>query len=477
MRRATQRTQAAGSLAWARQEFGSAVLGDKRRTERGVQLGAAAATRPHGKLTVALRDAAARQAGYDFVESPDVSPGALREAAARAAWKRAGAAPLVYVPLDQSTLTLPEASWKKGFGWVDNGRARVLGAETLNAPLLSGRGVPLGLVGHVLWCRRAPPRPRGTRTDGLALEDKETRYWLQVAQSVVESWQASGFAGTPWLQLDAGADAREVLEWMAWSAEGARVTVRCAQRTRLCEGPEGEPGHLEDVLLRQAPRRPYRLRVLPSEKRHGRRARMVVRFCSVLLHLTCPRTGRTLPVQAWAVHAREEGTCPQGEEPLDWLLLTNTPVRRWKDALAVVRGYALRWRVEEVHRAWKRTGCQVEASALHLRAFECWALMLLCVAVRIERLKRLAREAPDTPADTEFSPYELRALFLLTRNAKAYAQRSVPTLGEAVRWLAELGGYTGKSSGGPPGSVVLRRGLEQLGPTAEALRFQEQIKG
>lgn len=474
MQRADERAREAGSLAWAQAEFGAARLGDARRSERAVLLGAEAACTPHGKLTVAISKRA-RQAAYDFVESDAVQAQALLQAAAAAAWARA-AGRLVFVPLDQSTLSLPEATRDKGFGWVDNGRGKLCGAETLNAVLLSGRGVPLGLVGHTMWVRRAPARRAGTDTRAFALQDKETRHWLGVAQAVVDAWKASGFGGTPWLQLDAGADAREVLEWMTWGAEGARVSVRCAQRTRLCEGPEGEEGHLEDVLLAQAARRPYRLRVLPGEGRAGRRARMVVRFCSVVLHLHHPGSDALQPVQVRAVHAREEGSCPEGEAPLDWLLLTNAPVTCWREALAVIRGYSLRWRVEEVHRAWKSTGCKVEQSALHYAAFQRWALMLLCVAVRIERLKRLAREAPGLPADAEFSPHELAALLLLAHQGEAYAQRRVPTLGEAVLWLAELGGYTGKSSGGPPGSVVLRRGLDKLAPTAQALRFQESLR-
>ena len=45
----------------------------------------------------------------------------------------------------------------------------------------------------------------------------------------------------------------------------------------------------------------------------------------------------------------------------------------------------------------------------------------------------------------------------------------VPDLETATRWVAELGGYTGKSSGGPPGAITIRRGLDYLRPAAEAL--------
>jgi hypothetical protein len=48
---------------------------------------------------------------------------------------------------------------------------------------------------------------------------------------------------------------------------------------------------------------------------------------------------------------------------------------------------------------------------------------------------------------------------------------TMPTIAQATRWLADLGGYTGRSSGGPPGAITIRRGLEYLKPAAEMLRL------
>jgi hypothetical protein len=46
---------------------------------------------------------------------------------------------------------------------------------------------------------------------------------------------------------------------------------------------------------------------------------------------------------------------------------------------------------------------------------------------------------------------------------------SVPSIEQATLWLAELGGYTGKSSGGPPGAVTIARGLFKLRAAADAI--------
>jgi hypothetical protein len=59
---------------------------------------------------------------------------------------------------------------------------------------------------------------------------------------------------------------------------------------------------------------------------------------------------------------------------------------------------------------------------------------------------------------------------------KKYKKRTDPTptnqatVGELISWIADFGGYTGsKSSGGPPGTIVLRRGMEMLAPVAALL--------
>jgi hypothetical protein len=56
----------------------------------------------------------------------------------------------------------------------------------------------------------------------------------------------------------------------------------------------------------------------------------------------------------------------------------------------------------------------------------------------------------------------------------------MPTLAQAVTWLAEIGGYMGpRVAGGPPGSITIRRGLEHILPGAlifEGLASEEKKK-
>ena len=83
------------------------------------------------------------------------------------------------------------------------------------------------------------------------------------------------------------------------------------------------------------------------------------------------------------------------------------------------------------------------------------------------------RENPELPATDEFSPAEIKAAALLYFGKAAKTKvdpAATPTIADVTLWIAYLGGYTGKtSSGGPPGSIVLSRGLESVRAAAQAI--------
>jgi hypothetical protein len=171
----------------------------------------------------------------------------------------------------------------------------------------------------------------------------------------------------------------------------------------------------------------------------------------------------------WAI----AGTVPRNGTAVHWRLLTNRPIATDDDVLAVLRGYTQRWKIEEFHRTWKSGACRVEESQLRSAdAVMKWAIVMAATASRIERLKCLARNEPTIEAAREFTVWEVQAALVLRRRYKAQNQPDptpTPNIAELVRWIAELGGYTGKSSGGPPGAITIRRGLDIVSPVAAAL--------
>ena len=101
-----------------------------------------------------------------------------------------------------------------------------------------------------------------------------------------------------------------------------------------------------------------------KRQRQARIGRFQVRVSRVVLDMVEAFSGEQLELPVSVVDVREAGTTPRGEEATHWRLLTNRPIRTSQDADAAIDGYSQRWRIEELHRAWKSGVCRVEESKL-----------------------------------------------------------------------------------------------------------------
>ncbi len=461
---------------WAQEQFGRAALGDSRRNARIVRMAARAAHKPAGKVSEVFANDAERQGAYDLLESKRVSAAALLSALGTSTAEKASHQSYAFVAVDGASITLTDRAERKDFGSIGSLSKGARGLKVISALACDPDGVPLGLLSQVWWARTKArsqsARAKSTRNRKRKVHEKETKYWLEaIEHSTAHADEADARL---WFQLDREADNQHILVKLNETAH--RFTVR-GSWDRLIEATGKDKQYLRQKLAGEASGGHYHLDIAAGPKRTARRARINVRWRRVTLRLRdhWAKTERRLEVTA--VWAREEGTCPAGENPVDWLLLTNASVESFDDACLVVRGYTQRWRIEELHKTWKSGACKVEESQLRSRhAITLWATILAAVATRIERLKRLSRTTPEAPATVELSRHELRALLLLVRDIRKRTESipdTTPTIGKATEWIARLGGYTGKSSGGPPGSITIRRGLEKIRPAAQVIAALE----
>jgi len=365
-------------------------------------------------------------------------------------------------------VTVVDRTAERDFGRIGSDSNGARGLKVVDAIAVDEQGTSIGLLALTWWARPAERSPeKGSRArQARPLEQKETRHWVQTVQAALAALDEQKVRG--WFQIDREGDGRDLL--LALSGAQHWWTVRGnADRSIELEG--GDSAKLRAELARSNVSGSYTLQVVARPGRKAREAHMVVRVAAVVLRLRDKKTSRISRLPVTAVWAREEGTTPAGEAPIDWLLYTNRPVDTFEDAQLVIYGYAQRWRVEEFHRTWKRGDCDIESTQLRsFAAVQRWATILAAVALRIERLKRLARFQAQTPATIDLSPFELRALKTLKFGANPPPR--MPTIAEAVLWLAELGGYANKYSGKPPGATVLGRGLTYLRPAARMLAIQ-----
>lgn len=457
----------ANPQAWAQEEFGGADIGDARRTVRLVDVATGAAARPAGRITEVYGHGADRTAAFRLLGNGDVDTEAIARSSHRACAGRCAREDFAYVPVDGSSLNLTDRRHSKDLGIVGARNKGARGLLVMTAIAVTPDGTPQGLCGQVWWTRKGRVRVKDQKKDRRRLESKETMHWLEVMQQVREAFAAVAPETKPWFQLDRGGDAWPVL--LDGLHPGQLFTVRASADRRLRRVDDEPRRYLWDQVERQALLGQYELEITPRAGRAGRMASMEVRSCEVCLDLQDKRSKRRFEAPLWAVLAREVGTQPPETDPIEWLLLTTKPVGTAAEAEQVVRGYAQRWRIEEFHRLWKTGACNVEDTQLRdSQSIIRWATILASVAMRLLRLTYLARNQPTVPATAELSGAEIEAIIAERKPLRVHLGQ-VPAIGVAVGWLAEIGGYTGKSSGGPPGALVIQRGLDRIRALADYL--------
>jgi hypothetical protein len=455
-----QNTQAAESAReWAVEQLDSADFGDVRRQRRAALMLQRAAERPAGKLTDVFRSGAELQGAYDFIEG-DVSAKAITSAFAEASVRAVGDADWVYAVVDGTSLSLVDRTKTKGFGSIGKQVLPTRGLKVIDVLAVAQDGTPVGLL-DLEWWARSPATSR-SRHLRRRTGETETTHWVDVVGRTGELLREHAPGCAPWFVIDREGDCADILRAVA--QPGQRFTVRATQNRSVVLANGGRRP-LFKHLNKQPVLGAHVVNVPAGPNRRARLAVLDVRIADVVLELPDHATGRRTELPVRVVWARER-RAPRGGTRLDWMLLTSEKVDNLTSAIAIVKGYCHRWRVEDFHRTWKRGHCNVEDTQLHAmdRVIR-WATMLAAVAIRVERLKHLARTQPDAPATIELSTLELEALREAKRQIKSRVETipdGVPSIAQAVRWIADLGGYTGKSSGGPPGSTTIGRGLERL---------------
>lgn len=471
VRRLVSTTFSSEERAWAEEEFGEAALGDVRRSVRLVRMATAVASHPAGRVPDVFRSSAEQQGAYDFLSNAQVEPKALARSMATAAVRRLREEERVFVLVDGTSLKLRDWLGKKGFGSIGARDKGAVGLKVVHALALSASGVPAGVVAQSWWARDGTTR-RGD-CQYRPIEQKETRHWVAAVRD-----GAAAFATHKrrlWYQIDREGDRYGTLG--ALRDTGQLFTVRSTYAHRRGD-LDGRNTRLCDALEKAPLRWRQELEVPHYHNREGRLAKLEVRTLSGLhLPLRDTATNETTFLTVNVVEVREVGTTPPGETPVHWRLLTNHGVTTDAEVRAVIAGYALRWRIEDFHRTWKSGACNVEKNQLRSpEAAIRWAMILAANAARIERIKHLARNEPALPASREFSKAEIEATRMMKRKHKKRTETigdEMPTVAQITLWLAELGGYQGKSSGGPPGSITIKRGLDYILPIAAALEQLE----
>lgn len=454
-----------GTLSFAEANFGQLDLGDKRRTARLVHSVAEVCRHPGGTLPDKLNRPAALRGFYRLMDQSEVTHQVLMDG--HTAYTRRSIAALGSgtVLLLHDATELDYTSKKSLHGHLGQiGQGTRIGYICHNSlAVRADTGETLGLSSQILH-HRAQVNKKETAAQKRQRQDRESRLWVAGAQ-------ASGPAPQGVQCVDVSDSLSDTFEYLAFEVtQGRHFVLRARENRRLAEPLLGQPYLFEAVRqLQAAGTHEVRVREKaakktgrkPSPGRQARATMAKVAFAPIRLARPCKRLGEyhCQSLDLWAVRVWEPVT-PAGEEPLEWILLTNCPVLTLQDAFARIHWYELRWIIEEYHKGMK-TGCSIEALQFEkIERLEPAIAVISAVATTLLRLRDAAR-APD--ANTRPATEVVDAVYVETLAAH-YGKRlgPRPMVKAFYMHVARLGGHQNRKCDGFPGWITLWRGWMKL---------------
>lgn len=439
---------------WARNEFAAAQLPDQRLGQRLHMIATAFAQKPTAPIPQACGSWAEAKGAYRFFQNEAIVPASIRQPHHQATLQRVRAHPIVLALQDTSALNYSPHPATAGLGPIGSHSPKTIGLLLHSTLAVTPGGQPLGFLHNAVRARskRGVVRDRHQRQ----LAAKESYKWVESLKACQQV--------APWCPdtllvnvTDREGDLYELFV-QALSVESpakVHLLVRARHDRKLADHSRT----LWQEVARQRVAGTLKVHVGRRGDQPSRLAQLSVRFCAVQLRAPARLSGQP-SIQLWAVEAREARP-PKGVTPIVWHLLTTLPVMCAEEAIQRVRWYAQRWQIEVIHKILK-SGCKVEQRQLQTaRRLERVLSVDLVVAWRILALCKAARELPDDPISDWLSRAQWQTLWCHVHQ-QVHPPSTAPTVRQAVRWIAQLGGFLGRKGDGEPGPTTLWRGLEQL---------------
>jgi Transposase DNA-binding len=456
---------------FGQQHFGTACLGDRRRTARLIAVADQLLLHPGGTFPQKIPNPADLDAFYRLMAADDVTHASVLAPHTQLTHQRMRDSTEVVLILHDSTVLDYSGLDIPSLGQIGDGHGRGYYAHNSLA-ITAGRRV-LGLAHQILHTRRHVP-PRETRAQRRDCPERESRLWRDAVAGLPPVPE-----GHCWVDIaDRAADLTEFLEY---EQDHERFYVVRSQHDRwVYLDHDGQGSKRRQKLHRLARKLPSEgTREVSVSAQAGQPARtttVAVAWSAVRILPPRQRRGReqgTQPLAVWVIRVWEVDA-PAGATPLEWILLTNLAVNDWNDACQRIDWYACRPVVEEYHKAMK-TGCGIEQMQFTMAERLEPAIALLSVlALTLLQLRDAARcpEAARQSATEWLPPLWVKVIAMWRYGAPARAM----TLAEFFLALARLGGHQNRPSDGPPGWLVLWRGWTQLQAMVQGIMLVDNKK-
>lgn len=468
-------------LSFGQLNFAHAALGDKRRTDRLVELADRMAHRPGGSLPEKFNSPKDLKAMYRLFDCDMVTHQAILAAHQQYLTET------LFPSRSRFTLVIHDAteleytrhrSLSEDLGQIGNGFRRGYIAQN-SLVVCPETGATLGLANQLLH-RRPKVKKGETRSERQKRDSRESLLWIKGVQPLPADRKIVDVC-------DRGADTSEFIEYEANS--GRTFLIRSSNNRNCFAGHEAIGKAKSQKLHDYARRLPmvgtWELQVagkteFKSKGRTGKKENVTRKKRTATMAVSCgpvqlkvSRSKKAAPVCVWVVRVWEVNP-PVGQERLEWFLITNHPVHTFEDAWDVVGWYEKRWVVEEYHKCLK-TGMSIECFQFtDTDRLEPAIALTSITAITLLNLRDDSRreETKDLPA-TDYIDVEYVEVLSAWRHG---TPKPDWTVSEFVLALARLSGHQNRKNDHPPGWQKLWKGWHELHAMLTGARIVKKIK-
>ena len=441
---------------WVLEEFKNLAINCGKTIKRFIRTMVTLAKKPNQSIAAASEDKAEAKAIYNLIDNPKVTEEVVLSAHKKAVLRRINESGEKVILSIQDTSELNYTSHKKtdglgSIGSMEKSRGLIMHSTIAVTP----EGIALGLLDQKIWARDPEERGKSKNQPQRPIEEKESYKWIRgMTRNNQEMIDGVRFVNVCDREADVFEFFHQALEWDQDFLVRVVHNRNTDEAIKLFDKINNERAAGEIVVeIPRDTRRNIKSRTTTLEIKYAK----VKVLAPKNLHKKFGKDGYV----EYNIILAKEITTPEGNQPIEWYLVTSIEISSFDEAMEKVRWYIQRWKIERFHYVLK-SGCEVEElQAREAPRLKKLILMYSIIALRILSITYLARQNPESSCEEIFEEDEWRVLYCIANKTSVPPQKA-PTIKEAVSYLAKLGGFLGRKGDGEPGAKVIWKGLKEL---------------
>lgn len=443
---------------WAEILFGSAKLGDPRRTKRLTKMAADMAANADKSIVKACSDPASIEGAYRFIRNSAVDVNDISEAAYQYTDEVVSQCKTVLALQDTTGLSYRH-NVCNDLGEVNsalteskNPVGRTLYAHSTLMLNAESEQV-IGLGNQHYWYRETKQTDKTHRLQTRPREEKESFKWQRNIETLSQRLPTMDNV------IDVSDREADIYEYLDYQqTNNHRFVVRANDNRQLVD----ENKKLFEVIECMEAISTYDVPIQQRGGRKARTARMAMSYMPVTLRKP-QRAQASEELQLNVIVCQEINST--AKSALRWILYTSEDIKSPEDARQIVRYYELRWRIEEFHKIWKTEGTSVESLRMQSREnLQKVAVIQAFIAVRLFQLRELCQNNKQSESISCLAYFTELSWKILWR--KSNKGKDFPSVAPSLNWayyaLARLGGWYDSKRTGRVGMIAIWDGWIKL---------------